>query len=198
MNRREPSGMQAIQLRVTLLEIEPPIWRSVLVSADITLHELHRAIQMLFQWYDYHLYRFEIGDRAFEAPDVEAEGEDSTRATLGGLGFHVGDSFEYTYDFGDDWIHRIEVEAIKTVSDQAWLPWVVDGARRGPPEDCGGSYEYSEIQGLLNRPLEDLDEEDRGTLQWLGDDFDPEDFSLAQARHDLMLASAWGILERSR
>jgi hypothetical protein len=196
--RRKSDGLEAMQLRVTLLEIEPPIWRSILVRADITLHELHRTIQMLFQWYDYHLYRFDIGERAFEAPDEEAEGEDSTRAGLGRLGFQAGDTLEYTYDFGDDWRHRIEVEAFETVSDQAWLPWVVDGARRGPPEDCGGPYRYSEIQWLMNRPFEDLDEDDQETVEWLGDDFDPEEFSLAQARHDLMLASAWGILERER
>jgi hypothetical protein len=78
------------------------------------------------------------------------------------------------------------------------LPWVVDGARRGPPEDCGGPNRYSENQWLMNRPFEDLDEDDQETVEWLGDDFDPEEFSLAQARHDLMLASAWGILERER
>jgi hypothetical protein len=183
---------------VSLAEIEPSIWRSVLVRANVTLHELHRTIQMLFQWYDYHLYRFEIGDRGFEAPDDEAEGEDSTRARLDRLGLRAGDTFEYTYDFGDDWRHLVEVEALESVSDQAWLPWVLDGARRGPPEDCGGPYRYSEVQWLPQQPFEDLDEDDQEMMEWLGEDFDPEEFSLAQARHDLMLASAWGILKRKR
>ncbi len=183
-----------MRLRVSLLEIEPTIWRSVLVKADIGLHELHRAIQMLFQWYDYHLYRFEIEGRGFEAPDEESDGADSTRAKLGRLGLRTGDTFDYTYDFGDDWRHLIEVEGIETVSDQAWLPWVLGGARRGPPEDCGGPYRYSEIQWLRQQPFENLDEDDQETVEWLGEDFDPEEFSLVQARHDLMLASAWGIL----
>ena len=194
MNRRRTGGVQAIRLRVSILEIEPTIWRSVLVKADIGLHELHRVIQMLFQWYDYHLYRFDIGERGFEAPDEESEGEDSTRAMLSLLGLRTGDTFEYTYDFGDDWRHLIEVEGIETLSDRALLPWVLDGARRGPPEDCGGPYRYSEIQWLRQRPFEDLDEDDQETVEWLGEEFDPEEFSLAQARHDLMLASAWGIL----
>ena len=194
MNRRSTGGVQAIRLRVSLLEIEPTIWRSVLVKADIGLYELHRVIQMLFQWYDYHLYRFDIGERGFEAPDEESEREDSTRAMLSLLGLHTGDTFEYTYDFGDDWRHLIEVEGIETLSDRALLPWVLDGARRGPPEDCGGPYRYSEIQWLRQRPFEDLDEDDKETVEWLGEEFDPEEFSLAQARHDLMLASAWGIL----
>ena len=187
-----------MRLRVSLAEIEPAIWRSVLVRADTTLHELHRAIQVMFQWYDYHLYRFEIGERKFEAPDEETEGEDSTRARLGRLGLGAGEAFEYTYDFGDDWRHIVEVEALEDVNDEAWLPWVVDGARRGPPEDCGGPYRYSEIQWLVKQPLEDLEQDDRDTVEWLGEDFDPEEFSLAQTRHDLLLASAWGILKRKR
>ena len=190
--------MKALRLRVSLAEIDPPIWRSVLVEASITLHELHRTIQMLFQWYDYHLYRFEVGQRGFEASDEEAEGEDSTRVRLSQLGLRAGDTFEYTYDFGDDWRHLIEVEGLETVSEQAWLPWVLDGARRGPPEDCGGPYRYSEIQWLMQQPFEDLDEDDQEMVDWLGEDFNPEEFSPAQARHDLMLASAWGILKRKR
>ncbi|MHB1018565.1 MAG: plasmid pRiA4b ORF-3 family protein [Coriobacteriia bacterium] len=190
--------MAAFRLRVSLTDIAPPIWRRVLVRADMNLHELHRTIQMLFQWYDYHLHRFDVGNRVFEAPDAEAEGEDSTKARLGRLGLRAGDAFSYTYDFGDDWVHIVEVEALETVTDQAWLPWVVDGARRAPPEDCGGPYRYSEVQGLLQRPIADLDDDDQETLEWLGEEFDPEEFSVAQARHDLMLASAWGVLKRKR
>ena len=196
MIQRKSDGLKVFRLRVSLAEIDPPIWRSVLVKASTTLHELHRTIQMLFQWFDYHLYRFEIGERGFEAPDEEAEGEDSTRVRLSQLGLRAGDTFEYTYDFGDDWRHLIEVEGLETVSEEVWLPWVLDGARRGPPEDCGGPYRYSDIQGLLQRPFEDLEEYDQELVDWLGEDFDPEEFSLAQARHDLMLASGWGVLKR--
>jgi hypothetical protein len=107
------------RLRVRLAEIEPPIWRRVLVKADVSLHELHRTIQMLFQWYDYHLYRFDVGERIFEAPDEESEGEDSTKTRLDRLGLQAGDAFEYTYDFGDNWTHVVELEALEMASDQA-------------------------------------------------------------------------------
>ena len=134
----------------------------------------------------------------FEAPDEEAEAEDSTKVRLARLELCAGDTFEYTYDFGDNWAHVVELEARESVTDQAWLPWVLEGARRGPPEDCGGPYRYSEVQWLLQRPVADLDEDDQETVEWLGEEFDPEEFSLAQARHDLMLASAWGVLKRKR
>jgi hypothetical protein len=198
MTRQRLASVDVFRLRISLEEIEPPIWRTVLVKGGTTLHELHRTIQLLFQWYDYHLYRFEIRDRAFEAPDEEAEGEDATRAKLNQLGLRSGESFHYTYDFGDDWRHLVEVIALEKSNDPDWLPCVLDGARRGPPEDCGGPYRYSEIQKFARRPLDELDEEERSTVQWLGDSFDPEEFSLAQARHDLLLMSAWGGLKRKR
>ena len=55
-----------------------------------------------------------------------------------------------------------------------------------------------EVQRLIQRGAGDLDEADQETVEWLGEDYDPEEFSLAQARHDLMLASAWGVLKRKR
>jgi len=194
---RERRG-SAYEVRISLDGIKPTIWRRLLLQSDTTLHELHRAVQMLFGWYDYHLYRFEVGEREFEAPDEEAEGEDSTKARLGKLGLEVGSSFRYVYDFGDDWWHTVEVEAYRPSVSWDWLPWVIDGARRGPPEDCGGPSGYEEIQELLKQPAEDLDEEGQATLEWLGAGFDPDEFSSAQARHDLMLVSAWGALRRRR
>jgi hypothetical protein len=59
--------MMVYQLRISLEEIEPLIWRRVLFRTNTTLHELHRAIQLLFNWYDYHLYQFDINGRRFEA-----------------------------------------------------------------------------------------------------------------------------------
>ncbi|MDT8369099.1 MAG: plasmid pRiA4b ORF-3 family protein [Longimicrobiales bacterium] len=196
MTIRSAKKLDAYRLRVRLADVEPPIWRRVLVVGSTTLHELHRMIQLFFDWYDYHLYTFEVGDRSFEAPDEEAEGEDSTKARLDRLGLSVGDSFDYIYDFGDDWRHRIEIEAMETVTRHAWLPWVIDGARRGPPEDCGGPFGYATIQELLKGTSTELDDDDRATLEWLGEGFDPEEFSLPQARHAVLLASAWGVLRR--
>jgi len=43
------------QLKITLREIEPPIWRRVLVLSDITFYKLHKTIQAAFGWQDYHL-----------------------------------------------------------------------------------------------------------------------------------------------
>lgn len=189
------NGKSALRLRITLEGIDPPIWRTVIFPRDATLHELHRAIQLLFDWYDYHLYQFEIGDRRFGEPHEEAEGEDSTRTRLSKLITGPGQVFHYLYDFGDDWMHRIEVEDADVSADPGWMPWLVDGARRGPPEDCGGIDGYQCLVEAAKAPPETLDEDDREFVEWAGDDFDPEQFSVPQARHALLLSAAWGSLK---
>jgi hypothetical protein len=195
---RRPAATDHFQLLIYLDEVEPRIWRRVLVRRQTTLHELHRIIQLLFDWYDYHLYLFEIGGEQYEAPDEEAEGHDSTKARLDRLGLQPGDRVAYVYDWGDDWRHVIEIEEPQHHPDADWLPLVMGGARRGPPEDCGGRGAYAELVRALAQPYEDLEDEERATVDWAGEDFDPEEFSLAQARHSLMLASAWGTLRRKR
>lgn len=85
---------------VRIRDIDPVIWRRVSAPEDYTLHQLHRVFQLLFGWLDYHLYDFRAGDRRFEAPDKEAEQEDSTAVDLRALQMSVGSKFEYVYDFG--------------------------------------------------------------------------------------------------
>lgn len=188
----------ALRLRITLDGIHPPIWREVIFPRNATLHELHRAIQILFGWYDYHLYEFKIDGRRFEATEEEAEGEDSTKAKLSKLISDPEQVLEYTYDFGDNWLLLIEVIDVSVPADPGWIPHLVDGARRGPPEDSGGVPGYQRLIEAARAPYEDLDDEDRSFVDWAGDDYDSEDFSVSQARHALLLSAAWGALRRRR
>jgi len=99
-----------VMLRVSVAGIEPEIWRRVRVPDNYTLHQLHRVFQLLFGWQDYHLYEFRIGERRFEEPLPDAEGEPSTRFRLRDFELNAGDRFIYTYDFGDNWEHDVVVE----------------------------------------------------------------------------------------
>jgi hypothetical protein len=60
----------AVQARVTLQEIEPPIWRRLIVPRTFHLGELHQVIQAAFGWWDYHLLEFQIGGLSFSDPDL--------------------------------------------------------------------------------------------------------------------------------
>lgn len=182
-----------LELRITLEDIKPPIWRLVRVPDEYTLDQLHRIIQLLFGWLDYHLYAFEAGERRFEKPDEEAEGEDSTAVRLRDLMLSKGARFTYTYDFGDDWLHKIVVKDVHTsthLDDEPSLPLLLGGKRAGPHEDSGGPYGYQRMVEALRDRKHPEHKKYRG---WAGD-YDPERFDIWMARNNLVLAAAWGSL----
>lgn len=188
---------QDLILTVTLREIEPPIWRRVRVPDRYTLHQLHRVIQLLFGWLDYHLYEFEIAGRRFSMPDTEEEpemaSEDATRSTLHDLELQKGAHLTYTYDFGDAWEHEIIVErALAGTSAPAdALPALLDGARAGPLEDAGGVSGYARLIEALRDPADPEHEEYR---TWVGADYDPERFDPWLANRMLVLVAAWDAI----
>lgn len=182
-----------LQLRITLADIEPPIWRLVRVPDAYTLHQLHRVIQLVFGWLDYHLYQFEVGGRRYEEPLEEAEHEDSTAVRMSDLALARGARFTYIYDFGDYWVHEIQVEGIHIATptdEQPELPVLLGGERAGPPEDCGGPHGYPE----LLQALADADHPEHGEYRLWAGDYDPERFDVRTARNNLTLAAAWGAI----
>lgn len=180
-------------LHVSLRNIRPLIWRRLLVPGELTLHQLHRVLQLVFGWQDYHLYLFEVGGQRFEKPDPEAEGESSRAAALASLGLEAGDRFLYRYDFGDDWEHEIRVERVlpRAADEEISLPALLDGARAGPPEDCGGVGGYLGLVDALARPRSHACREVR---EWVGPEYDPAVFDRWMVGRMLALAAAWGAL----
>jgi Plasmid pRiA4b ORF-3-like protein len=57
-----PSQPPIYQLKITLEDSQPPIWRRVQVRGDIILAKLHRIIQEAMGWYDSHLHQFIVGE----------------------------------------------------------------------------------------------------------------------------------------
>ncbi len=93
------------QFKIQLLEIKSPaVWRSVLVPGKFTFHDFHRVIQVLFDWYDCHLYEFSpegLGSYPIITnPDSMPEDEftDSEKYKLSKYFNEVGESLIYTYD----------------------------------------------------------------------------------------------------
>lgn len=191
--RRSRKPRAHLVFRVALQEIDPPIWRRVSVPDHYTLHQLHRILQLLFGWLDYHLYEFRIAERRFEAPDEEAEHEDSTALDLRSLKLEVGARFEYIYDFGDDWVHEFILEEVFPVDgeDMDVFPRLLGGERAGPHEDSGGPGRYQEmVEALRNR----RHPEHREFRAWLEPTYDPERFDPWLANQNLILAAAWGAI----
>ena len=175
---------QAVQLTVTLRDIEPAIWRRLVVPASLTLRELHAVIQTALGWDDYHLHLFEVDGVLYGDVD-EIQGHplgDEEIFTVGQAAGAVRD-FRYEYDFGDSWDHDVCVEQVMS-SVGGGTPHLIGGARACPPEDCGGPGGYEHLLEVLADPS---DSEHEATLQWAGGPFDPEMFDLAETNVNLEL-----------
>ena len=145
------------QLKVTLLETSPPVWRRFLVSSDVSLHRLHLILQDVMGWGSYHLYRLEIESTDYSEPHPDNDPyqlpfQDSERARLGTLVVDRGSRFLYEYDFGDSWLHEVTLEDILEHRPGKRYPICVGGQRACPPEDCGGAVGLCRALGGHRRP----------------------------------------------
>jgi hypothetical protein len=189
----EHATLERLTLRVTLHGVAPAIWREISLPDSYSLFQLHRCIQLVFGWLDYHLFEFQVDGQAFVGPGNDAEGALAQQVALSELDLAVGSKLLYVYDFGDDWEHDIEVRNVATLmaAEDDKLAHVVGGARAAPPEDSGGPFGYSETLAALKAAT---GEDDEARVDWIGMDFDPELFDRRAVNHALMLATAWGVI----
>src|SRR5512145_3297038 len=101
---------QVYRLKVTLVEIKPPVWRRLLVLADLTLAKLHGALQDAMGWTNSHLHCFEVAGRRIGMVGVEEDSpelEDERRVRVASVLPKKGAKLLYRYDYGDDWEHLV-------------------------------------------------------------------------------------------
>ncbi len=67
IRERQFGPRSAFQLRIHLRDIEPEIWRRIIVPGSLTLAKLHLVIQGAFDWEDRHLHEFEIYGKRYGA-----------------------------------------------------------------------------------------------------------------------------------
>lgn len=150
----EPQGIQIYELKLELLEVEPSIWRRLLVRGSLTLAQLHEVIQTAMGWTNSHLHQFVVGANCYSDPEFEIdEAKSEFRYRLARVAPRVRNTIAYLYDFGDDWEHQIRVENI--IEDDKRYPGApvcLGGARNCPPEDCGGPWGYENfLKAIANK-----------------------------------------------
>ena len=166
------------QLKITLADIKPPVWRRIEVE-DCTLLKLHKIIQVSMGWDNYHMWLFEIGDEEYGDDGIDSGGDvDFASARKAKLSRFIQagvKKFRYTYDFGDSWEHVIQIEKVLDADPQVKYPRCVKGSRACPPEDSGGASGYDNFLDAIQNPDHESHEE---MLEWVGGSFDPEAFDI--------------------
>lgn len=106
--------MAGYVLKIVMEDTHPPVWRRVMVPDRITFADLHEVIQLLFGWSNEHLHEFCIpmdhviidnGEEGMMRGEHYQEEE-----TLIDPFIRSYKWIRYTYDFGDDWRHKIQIE----------------------------------------------------------------------------------------
>jgi hypothetical protein len=176
---------QVYQIKVTLRDTKPPVWRRVLVPAELTLEGLHYVLQDVMGWTNSHLHQFVVGNRSrrdeveyygVPGPDDWVEVTDEAEVTVGELVARlkgVKKKFLYEYDFGDSWEHELIVEKALPPEPGVRYPVCLAGKRACPPEDCGGVWGYADFVEAMGDPRHPR----HGELkEWYAGEFDPEAF----------------------
>ncbi|MDE8670517.1 plasmid pRiA4b ORF-3 family protein [Pseudarthrobacter sp. H3Y2-7] len=130
-----------------LVDSDPEIWRQLEIRSTMTLDQVHRVLQTAFGWEDMHLHRYtalepfvrlravhgEIPDDLQWLPKQECldpddrPEEDLSLEQLFALGSAVA---FYEYDFGDSWLHRLELVSRRPADEGAPPARLLDGATR--------------------------------------------------------------------
>lgn len=186
------------KLRIELEHITPLIWRRLAIASDASFWDLHVAIQDVMGWNDSHLHQFEIPrERGQPAlligiPSSEDEMHDAEFRPLPGWESRIADHLSrqspeigYTYDFGDDWEHRIVLEDIAAADAGTHYPKCLAGERACPPDDSGGPHSYPDfLEIIADKSHPDHPSTDRWarSIKRLKRRFDPEHFDERDVR----------------
>lgn len=187
---KQPASVH--QMKVTLLDLAPPVWRRVALPSDFSLGDLHHVIQLAMGWEHSHMHDFRIGKVTYADPEMPADekDQDEWQAALAAVVPRAKQKFRYVYDFGDSWEHEIQVESVGPPEPETRYPIVLAGERACPPEDCGGVWGYADLLEILADPAHEEYEE---RMEWLGGPIDPEAFDLKKTNKSLQasLKQVW-------
>lgn len=186
--KKEIRPRRILQFKISLIDIEPKIWRRFLVPDDIDFERFHNIIQIIMGWENYHLFSFENKfclidtDKDGFAVDFMWPALKQRKQTFIAETVFLNNIFTtprqkmiYTYDFGDTWEHEIVLEKILDRDKEQSLPNCLNGEGNCPPEDCGGVpgyYDFIEIMRNNKHP------EHKRMVEWYGEVYNPDYFSL--------------------
>ena len=175
-----PPGQPALQVRLELRDVEPPVWRQLLVPGSVRLDKLHRMFQAAMGWENRHLHYFAIDDAWYgmqfdEYPDEEL---DETTVTV----------------MRRQWVPPSGSPTSTTSATPGNTTSVSSGARGYPSVSSSRCAWMARVRAhpktaaerpatrISLRALADPTHDEYEHLRdWVGGDIDPDEFDLALA-----------------
>ncbi|PHS22955.1 MAG: hypothetical protein COA85_10430 [Robiginitomaculum sp.] len=178
--------MQIIELTVTLEHVKPTVLRIIEVPLGIRLDQLHLTLQAAMGWENAHLYMFMAADSRWGVPDPAFGGDElpASETTLEeALSRSNVKTLQYLYDFGDDWMHRIDAGKISDANSGKSYPNLTEADGKCPPEDVGGAPGYEEF---LEAMTDTKHSEHKKFKDWHGDIFAPNKLETEKLKLDVL------------
>lgn len=178
-----------VVLRVSVDDVQPPVWRRIRVRSDLLLSELHGVLQVSLGWQDRHLHAFSLRStgftRRFEMEtgerDSDCETSSEERTRISDVLDESASSFTYEYNLGDGWTHTVAlVEVDPDIDDLRSV--CLDGAGACPPEGIGSPSSYCRALDIAGDPSHPRH---GAVVQRLGPSFDPDRFEIDRVNRAL-------------
>ena len=120
----------AYQLKITLLDTRPPVWRRVFVTSNTSLEYLCSIIQACFSWKNCQSSIFEMGNKTIHQEDDSERISKSLAYFLQG----EGSRFHYLRYLGACWLHDVCLEKVQPLEAGRQYPRCLSGEQAAPYE----------------------------------------------------------------
>lgn len=144
------SAPRIYELRVTLSDVEPMVWRRLRISSGATLSRVARVIAVSMQWPFNRPFSFHVDGLKYDGGGTTERAErrhEGPEVRLRQLLPDTGGEMELDYGNGDPWHLLVRLERLLPPSDEVRTPFCLDGAGGAPPMDVGGPWGYEEWRG---------------------------------------------------
>lgn len=135
--------MAGFQVKVVLEGVQPPLWRRILLPDQLSFADLHDILQVVFGWQEEHLHDFTFQGSRIRISDTEYADADLDEKEVCVDPYLKAGWIRYTYDFGDDWSHKIILEKEREDYENRY-PTVIKHKRNNMEEDSGGAWSGEE------------------------------------------------------
>ncbi|XP_029167323.1 uncharacterized protein LOC114937831 [Nylanderia fulva] len=180
-------GTAIYKFKVTLNHFKPAIWRRVEVPGYFDFSQFAQVIIQAMGWHGGHLHEFSNNNHfriLNKDPNDPYFGEfgddrDAKEINISDIFSMTGmKSLKFTYDMGDNWQHKVLLEAVfPAVADQEY-PVCTAGRNACPPEDCGSVSGYANLLEAIKDPNHREHKEMKEWLDFCGyENFDPKKFN---------------------
>lgn len=155
------------EFEIVMNDVDPQVSRTIQIPAHATFADLHKTIQIAFDWHDYHMHDFwMLQSHGIENEDIEIapileeekmlpsmrELVDERQALLSEWVTVRDDQMIYTYDYGDNWEH--DVKLVKVVeAESVPYPRCMAANHLAPPEDS----RFELLNGEIDLSLEEVE-----------------------------------------